>query len=320
MKKAICFIHDRGNWYLKYAVNQAISVNHGGEIVLIGSSYMKIKGCTVVDIEKYKSSESATKFLKLYKHMSPNSYEFEAFCFLRWFYLLEYMREYELDCVLYLDSDSLLYSSQEEVMNWAGEQGKCGFLIPDQEYESNYWVGAGNSAYWTMDMLQRFCDFIIRTYEEDKYLNLYLRKWKSSASGGICDMTALYLFWLENGDEICNLLVPKNNMVFDLTINSAANYSDNEFKKRLGLKQLRNHQKRQFFVLQSSREKIGVHAAHFQGMAKIFMPKYYIGRYFKGKAKLDFYAFFACSLEILLRAIEKITIAGREKLRRYLST
>jgi hypothetical protein len=320
MKTAVCFIHDRENWYLKYAINQAVSANHGAATFLVGSPSVRIDGCAVVDIEKYKDAQSAKDFLRLYKHMSRMSYEFESFCFLRWFYLLEFMKEYSIDFALYLDSDSLLYSSLEEVMDWAGERNKCGFLIPAQEFDSNYWVGSGNAAFWTKEMLQRFCDFMLRSYTEEKYLELYFRKWKSSAGGGICDMTALYLFWLENVDEICNMAVPKDRILFDLNMNSAANYRDNEFRKRFGMKQLQNYRRKPVFLLQANPGKVGVHAAHFQGLAKSFMPKYYSGPYFRGKAKLDFIAFFACALEILLRAIEKMTIRARRILQRHLAS
>jgi hypothetical protein len=205
-------------------------------------------------------------------------------------------------------------------MKWVGTHDKCGFLIPEQSFESNYWVGSGNAAYWTKDMLQGFCDFVLRSYEEEKYLELYLRKWKSSGGGEICDMTALYLFWLEKKDEICNLAISKDHMVFDLNINSAANYRDNEFRKRLGMKRLICRRNILFFLPVSGRGKIGVHVAHFQGMAKSFMPKYYNGRYFKGKAKSDFLSFFARALELLLRAGEKMMIKARNILRRYLAS
>jgi hypothetical protein len=320
MKTAICFIHDRMNWYLNYAVNQAISSNPDGEVVVIGSASLRIEGCTTVDIGKYEGAESSREFLRVYKHMSPLSYEFESFCFLRWFYLLEYMREYEIDFALYLDSDSLMFSSLEEVLEWAGKEKGCGFMIPEQEYEANYWVGSGNSAYWTKEMLQKFCDFILRSYQEETGLETYRKKWKSDAGGGICDMTALYLFWRQYGLEIRNLAVAQDGMVFDLNINSAANYRDNEFRKRWGRKRLYNLAGRPAFMLQSGKGKIGVLVAHFQGMAKPFMPKYYRGRHFKGKVGSDIKSFFARSLELVLRGTEKLTNKAGDVLRRYLSS
>jgi hypothetical protein len=316
MKTAICFIHDRADWYLNYAINQALSSSPGVETVLLGSPAVIIEGCATIDIEKYKKTKGAQDFLAVYKHMSPMSYTYESFCFLRWFYVLEYMRESGIELVLYLDSDSLLFSSIEEILDWAGNQAGCGYLIPEQDYESNYWVGSGNTALWTRGMLQRFCDFILRSYTEEKYLEAYEKKWRSGAGGGICDMTALYLFWLENGEEICNLAITRMGMVCDLNINSSANFRDNEFRKKMGIKKLSDYKGKPAFMSQSGEEKVRVHVAHFQGRAKSFMPKYYNGGYFLGKAKRDFLSFFSIARQLLHRGHEKVSIIIRHLMRK----
>jgi hypothetical protein len=319
MRTSICFIHDRANWYLKYVINQAVSTNEGREVVLIGSPSVQYQGCCTVDIEKYKNCKQALEFSRVYQHMSPNSYEFESFCFLRWFYLLAYMCEFEIDFVVYLDSDSLLFSKLDEIMEWIGKPYKCGYLIPEQSYESNYWVGSGNASYWTREMLQKYCAFILQSYVEKKYLDCYMKKWKSSAAGGICDMTAMYLFWLENGNDICNLATSREGAVFDLNINTTMNYYKEEYMKRFGIKKIQHFKNKPVFLLQTNQEKIIVHVVHFQGMAKVYIPKYYNGKYFKGKIKSDLISLFARILEFVLRLCEKMTRSARERLRRYMT-
>jgi len=165
-------------------------------------------------------------------------------------------------------------------------------------------------------MPQRFCDFILRSYTEEKYLEAYEKKWKSGAGGGICDMTALYLFWLENGGEICNLAITRNGMVCDLNINSSANFRDNEFLKKMGIKKLSDYKGKPAFMPQSGEEKVRVHVAHFQGRAKSFMPKYYNGGYFLGKAKRDFLSFFSIARQLLHRGHEKVSIIIRHLMRK----
>jgi hypothetical protein len=86
----IAFVHNGNSWYLPYALNQAKAANGDSDVVLIGNcdAYESVH---LVQIESLRDKGS-DEFRRRYDHMSANGHEFELFCWLRWFYLLQYMR------------------------------------------------------------------------------------------------------------------------------------------------------------------------------------------------------------------------------------
>ena len=282
----VIFIHNGRSWYLPYVINQALVANHPPKVVLL-SEGTAVEGATNIDRRKYDATPAIVEFKKYYRHMSPNPYEYELFCFLRWFYLLEYMREYKLKRVLYLDSDCLLFSSSTAIEAWVGSNTLSGLSIPEQVHESYEWCVSGHSSYWTVGMLERFCDFALQSYVTPLYLKMYDEKWTKARHGGICDMTALYLFWRENEENIFNMAAHRDGAVFDHNINSSFNYLDGEYAVLFGTKKLIFEDGIPKFVLEKTHEKILAHALHCQGTAKRLIPSYYRGRRFDGKNLLD---------------------------------
>ena len=267
----VVLVHNGPSWYLPYVVRQAIKVNPSSEVILLGND-TRVKGAVNVDSQKYANAAGVRDFSSVYRHMSYNSHEFELFCFQRWFYLLEYMRETGTASTLYLDSDCLLYSSAESVRSWMGDEYRCGLSIPRQDFESLSWCASGHVSFWTLDALELFCDFAIRTYSEDKYLRLYERKWTYNKLGGICDMTALYLFWLENESMIHNMIAVKNGFVCDNNINDSANLVENEYLTRLGTKRIVFDGDMPILIHKATASRVKMHALHCQGSGKMFIP------------------------------------------------
>jgi hypothetical protein len=281
----IVFIHNGQSWYLPYVVNQAKKASPESPIVLLVQNAF-VEGALNIDSEPFGQKKGAVSFSKVYKHMSPNSYQYELFCFLRWFYLLEYMREYEVNKVLYLDSDCLLYSSASTIVSWIGDYS-CALSVPLQDFDSLDWCVSGHVSFWTKESLELFCDFAIRTYTDDAYLRLYEKKWKEDRRGGICDMTALYLFHRENESMIFNVAAEKDGAVCDHSINGSSNYFDNEYQTMLGTKRIVFDHGTPFFLYRTTGKKVKAHNLHCQGSAKILIPLYYRGEYFKGKKQHD---------------------------------
>ena len=147
--------------------------------------------------------------------MSTNSSEFEQFCWLRWFYLLNLMKRTNIQSVFYFDSDVLIYSSISDMIKcYSDLKFKCGFCIPKQDFDSLRWAASGHASFWTIDMLEAFCDFILKSFQKSHYMKMYEKKWawhrSSATQGGICDMTTLFLFWKEKSNEIVNFLKSHN--------------------------------------------------------------------------------------------------------------
>ena len=290
-KTKIVLIHNGNSWYLPYTLNQAKSMNGNSDVVLLGNcdASEKVK---LVRLESLRDRNSDT-FRSHYQHMSANGYEFELFCWLRWFYLLQYMRHEHVQSVWYLDSDVLFCSSVDEVSrNYSDTISDCAFLIPRQDRNSFSWAASGHISFWTIDLLEEFCAFSLNSVYEDQYQELYKQKWDRHLTnhepGGICDMTTLYLFWREREERITNLAMNHNGNVFDMLISSGFNYYEDEYVTESGKKEIRFIDRR-LYVLRNdaTRSPVRVHALHFQGGAKRHIPYFYCGKGFRGKTFSD---------------------------------
>ncbi len=278
----IVFIHRGNSWYLPYVIRQAAYVNRSEcPIVLLGDT--KQSGAGIVQLDSLQNTK-AERFLNCYEHMSSNPHSFEELCFLRWFYLLEHMRRESIDNVLHVDSDVLLYSSINEIQRIHNDSSGCALIIPDQHHESYTWCVSGHMSYWNISYLERFCDFVINTYEDPHYHAKYKEKWAwhsdTGTSGGICDMTTLYLFWRENMSSITNYAAEKRGTVFDSNVSSSMNKFVNEYVMEDGLKKIAFIDESQpvFYKAEAPNNPIRVHGVHFQGGAKQYIPNYYTAK------------------------------------------
>ena len=283
----IAFVHNGNSWYLPYALNQAKAANGDSDVVLIGScdAYEKVQ---VVPFESLRDKRS-DEFRSRYNHMSANGHEFELFCWLRWFYLLQYMRREHVNSVLHLDSDVLLCSSLAEIRrSYSKTVSDGGLLVPEQADNSFMWCASGHISFWTIDLLEEFCAFCVTSFCQAEYRELYEEKWNwhltNRKPGGICDMTALYLFWREREARITNLAMNRNGNVFDLCISSGCNYYEDEYVTRSGKKLIRFIDRQPYLRCNDETGSlVRVHALHCQGGAKEFIPYYYSGKNFRGK-------------------------------------
>ncbi len=285
----IVFVHRGRSWYLPYALYQAKHSSPDSDVVLLGDSG-GYEGIGYAALDKLSGADAA-RFQQAYVHMSTLSEEFESVCFLRWFYLLEYMRSEGVRSVMCLDSDVLLYSSMPEIMGVYGRDKRgCACFIPRQQEESG--AASAHISFWTREWLEKFCDFILQCYSIPKYLNKLKGFWKdymaTGMSGGICDMTVLYLFCRENISSVLNLAVDREGSVFNNNINSASAYEPDEYTVTDGMKKVR-FANRKPLLFKSGRDGVTIraHALHFQGDAKGYMPHYYTGGSFMGKASSD---------------------------------
>lgn len=296
----IVFVNKGNSWYLRYVIHQAMHASPNSEVVLIGDSrsyhditFKAFKSLQCEDLQ----CEDIVKFRKSYLHMSTNSEQFELFCWERWFYLRNYMRQHKVGSVLYLDSDVLLYSSIDEIKRaYSDVTWECGLSIPKDGPAS------GHVSYWTIDRLEDFCRFTVKSFRDQAYLKLYKEKWgwhlAVKAPGGVCDMTTLYLFYKDNTDRITNMAKSHGSNVFDNNINSASNYKPNQYITQNGIKKTEFIRNRPFFFKADlAGEFDQVHALHFQGGAKLHIRSFYSGKPFPGRTSDDLSFLFQCVLK-----------------------
>ena len=100
----IIVLHKGSSDYLKICLAQAKFSNPNSRIILLGDetneTLAKQVGAEHYLICNYFSK--ALEFEKIYKHYSTNSYNFELFCFQRWFVVDEFINSEGLDKFLHI--------------------------------------------------------------------------------------------------------------------------------------------------------------------------------------------------------------------------
>jgi len=275
----ILFIHKGYDFYMEYTLRQCKYSNPDSTLILLGNQDINLPFVNYHKLDEYASS--AVSFEKVYEHFSTNSLSYELFCFQRWFYIYDFMLANQLDEVFVCDSDLMLYKSVADYKEWLEKNDQfAAFCIADQSYDSLHWCGSAHSSYWTLEGIKAFCDYMQNAYINEK-ATLRL-KWdmhiQNNMKGGVCDMTLLYLFFCKHPNKIINLLkITPDKRSFDNNINESHNWSQNEYLVNDKTKSVVIDGK---FIKIKNKEGdlIDFYSLHFQGKAKRYIKKYYLGK------------------------------------------
>lgn len=288
----IIFVHEGFSWYLPYTLEQARNLAADSDIHLLANGYKHkgVNGATIASLE----SKSAGRFREAYRHMSTNPAWYELVCWLRWFHVLEYMERNDLESVLYLDSDIMLYSSFDQIYSsWGNEASDCALFVPKpQPSPFDFGIASGHASFWTVESLQEFCDFALRTFIDKSMLSIYQRYWeyhqKNKITGGVCDMTALGMFCKASKNKIMNLALAHDETMFDYNLRHAKNYCLNDYVIENSIKKVVLINNSPYVIRNGSPYSLHkAHALHFQGSAKHMIPAYSSGLTFDDKWKCD---------------------------------
>jgi hypothetical protein len=284
MKIPLIFIHQGYSDYLNYTLRQAHFSNPDADIILIGDEFNdKFDFVKHYRIEDYQGD--ADSFAEIYTHMSFNSYEFELICFKRWFILEDFMRCRHLQAAFVFDTDVMIYSDLTAIAEHLLDSRDNGFAVTGELSLSPHVI------FWQIDSLSSFNQFLLDSYGMPEVMEKYQQKWthhvSNNLAGGICDMTALFLF-NNQADHVQyqNLLKIEDDAVFDHNINEAGNLIDNEFVKARGQKKIIWHNDQPYGIRKSDNREIRFHALHLQGHAKLLLNQYYRGPDFAERKKI----------------------------------
>lgn len=286
----ILYYHLGCQSYINFSIAQARIYHPDSRIILIGdrSNAGKTPAEHLMAADYFGQ---ARQFSGIYQHLSNNPYEFELRCFQRWYIFLEFMEKQDIHEALICDSDTMLYENFSQF----GRQNPsiiCGLnLVHDQN--NTIWAACPHVSYWRREALRDFCAFNNCLYQPlDSRLN---ERWqvhvKENIPGGVCDMTALYLFFCELApEERINLLRIIDNSVVDLNMGSSHNYLPKEFMTRNGRKKLifRKGQPYGFYI--PEQKEVRFKALHCQGCNKWLMPHVYQGCDRMSTARLSVFA------------------------------
>ncbi|MGV3561420.1 hypothetical protein [Larkinella arboricola] len=276
----IVFIHQNYSHYLDFTLRQAVSSNPDSPIHLLGDADNNRFPFLIHHNIRDLLNEEAQRFEQVYKHSSPNHYNYELFCFIRWFLVRELMRREGYQQVFVADSDVMIYSDLTKYVDQTGlNESIAGFNV-GADYQ---WVrsSSGHSSYWTWEGISLFCELAINLYTEPRLMafmdQIRAEKIIKNDRAGISDMTALYVFYEEEHTRIRNLSESMNNSAFDHNICMATNYNLDEYEFGLGRKKIVMKDGFPMAYNVFLKKEILLHTLHFQGNSKNIIHRYYTG-------------------------------------------
>ena len=258
----IIFVHKGNNYFLHYTLTQAQIFNPNSDIYLIGDETNRhFKGIKHYFIDDF--AQSANQFSQIYKHLSSNSYDYELFCFQRWFIILEFIKKQNITHFLYLDSDVLIYCNVNSIFNAYLD---FDFTICDEQ--------APCTTLFNKKSIHDFCNFITNLFTQDFYLDILTKMHTKGAV--ISDMTAFKLYPQYQSAKVKELTDINNYSCFDDNINIAG-----IFKGEKGRKKIYWIENKPYARLAENDQLILFYSLHFQGKAKHIIYKYLINSKYK---------------------------------------
>jgi hypothetical protein len=279
----IFLIHHGNQDYLKIAAR--CSQAAGNQVILIGNDTETAQFCSayyddgLIDLPEYQ------EFERQYVHLSSASREFELLCFKRYFYLYAIAKQRELHHFWMIDSDAIVLQDLSTIANdFLIPNHYCaGISTPRQSsfHEAGFWWACSpHTSFWTLEGLQDFLNFLSNLYtgEVRKLLDQkYEWHLQNNMPGGICDMTALFL-WQRSKTNVYNLAKAHLDGLpfFDNNLNEDGNVIDHEFLmvSNVILKKVINKDNRYWVSKQADGQSIPAAALHFQGRAKACMATF----------------------------------------------
>jgi hypothetical protein len=271
----VVFTHRGGQEYVRVAIKQARQWN--GRVVLLGDG-----SNAGWDVEHHAIADhfgaDAERVVGYYEHMCSNPHDFELYNLQEYFVLREFMQRQALPVIFACDSDVMAYADLTEEERKHGDYLAV-YSIPEEQWEYR-WSASAHSVYWTFSGLCDFCDFVEATYTGN--LDKLREKWRwhqeNGVGGGVCDMTLLWLFYVENAGRVHDICRVVGGAAFDHNIRAAENAFPGEYRMDGGLKEVRWRGGQPYCWHLELERWVRFAVLHFQNGAKPLMQEYYHDR------------------------------------------
>lgn len=277
----LIFFSNGTPWYLKYTLSQARRFNQSSPILLFTDALDETIDDTIQQILISDYDEDYERFLLVYKHLSTNSFSFEAICFGRWFIINRFLKDHFIPSFWYFDSDVLIFTD----------------LTKENDILLNYDISlsqrsCSHCSFWKdKKTLQDFCDFIMEQYSTSLYVqkleDFYQYHRKESRPGGVSDMALINLFVDQSSLQVFDSSLVHDNAVFDHNLSSVINNPHEKgYQSAWGIKKIYWRDELPFIERVSDRERIRLSVIHCQGKSKQFISTIY------KKKKINFISYF----------------------------
>lgn len=257
----IIIVHKGNSFYLEPVLRQIRLFNPQNRICLISDSSTDIYDFIEhYNIDQYM--EGANEFAEIYVHMSINPFNYELFCFQRWFVIRDFIRSQRMEYFLCLDSDVLLYCNVDEIFS---KYHSYDFTICKE-------MGPCFSSFNNFS-IEKLCNYMNYLYTDSQAFERLEDFYKNVVDGGVCDMTALAWYQKEISDNVIDIVYPVNNACFDGNISDPMGFETKKGKKKIywrdNLPYGKNLEDGSF---------VQFYGLHLQGGAKHSMHKYILNR------------------------------------------
>jgi hypothetical protein len=263
---SIIFIHKGNSWYLPYTLWQCKKTNQNAAIYLIGDPQTSHLNGMVkyVDIKKYESQIEEIR--SVYKHHSSLNAEFELTCIERWFILLAFLKENNIERCVYLDSDILVY---KDLNPYAGK-----FSTHDMTWCS---FSAHSNFVNSIVALENYCNNVIDLYadrfpNELKEKSLYYQVLSGKVNMNISDMTFFHDYNIRYADSLLAINNPNTEGTFDISMEETRVFEADGF----GFKQILWKNKIPCAKVKATGEWVSFVTLHFQGKAKQVLKNHFV--------------------------------------------
>jgi hypothetical protein len=199
----ILFIHKGDSWYLSYALKQAKKSNPHANIILLGDDSNTKYSNIVKHFYITEYFEAAQQLALIYKHFSTTGYDHELFCIQRWFIMLELANALNIDHIMLVDTDVLLFQDINIFLN---------NIKVDYEFSQGITNPMGFVFFKSRENLKKMCDYIFDFYSTSdgiEVLTQMFSNWKiENAVGGVSDITFFYLYKIKYPNCYMNFELP----------------------------------------------------------------------------------------------------------------
>ncbi|MFW5435436.1 hypothetical protein [Paenibacillus apiarius] len=252
MSAPIFFMHRGNEPYLSFSLQQAKCSNPHAEVILIGKPANRGHGGPHVRhafLGDYFAG--AALFSNVYKHDSPNTREYNLFCFQRWFVLRDYMCRHGITEGYYLDSDVMLYANMRNSHLRRHPFELC-------------WT-----TYVHIDPLKQLCEMMMGAFADPASFSHLRHHTRQLGHPAVSDMIAFDLFYSH---------VLGNTRTYGFHQDGLYDYNLHHcsgFEMQGGFKKIYWSGGALYGNLLAEHRFLRINSLHFQGGAKIYMSHFH---------------------------------------------
>jgi hypothetical protein len=208
MATPVVLIHFGNHPYVWRCLKETLR-NNVNNVYLIGDD-TNIKSCEDlgvkhVHVKSLPESEGRRLFSERFVNYSSNSEGFEKKCFLRWYFMLEFMNKFGYERVVHTDSDVALLC---DTTAFDGMEN-ANIVVPDSPYNPFRMSNSIHVALCTRAYIEAYIELCHNVYVDGSAFHMIADKvtYHKENTGGVCDMTLTYLLNRKRSD-VTNLLKP----------------------------------------------------------------------------------------------------------------